>query len=96
MEAKPLSKSLVYLAIAALLGLFLVLIPLVAFTEIETDIYRSLTPEFASAETLKGEPIESYGESAKRYLVDDFAVLLTSLAIASFVYILFKHKIFAS
>ena len=89
-------KTLVYLTIAVLLGLFLVLIPLAAFTEVETAIYRSLTPDFVSGEALKGELIELYGKSATKYLVDDFTVLIASFAIASFVYVFSKTKMLAS
>lgn len=91
-----MSKTLVYLTIAVFLGLFLVLIPLATFTEADTGAYRSLAPEFVSGEAFKVEPIEALGNTTTKYLADDFTVLLTSLAIAFFVYILFKHKMFAS
>jgi len=87
-----LKKVLMYLATAVLLGLLLASTPLILFTEIKTKNDYAFLPEARFLE----EPEERraiWGLGPPKYPFADFGVLLTCFAIASAVYVFFKHRL---
>lgn len=87
MEAGTLKKAPLYIAVAVVLGLSLILVPL--FKEVKTEKDYAMPLSLAERlEKLEG----TYGVDAPRYSVVDFGILLSSFAIALGVYLLFKCR----
>lgn len=90
MEADTLKKILVYFAVAVVLGLFLMLVPLITIAEIRVEndhaIPRSL---WAGLEKLEGD----YDLDASKYSDIDLEIFAISFVVALVVYVLFKRRL---
>lgn len=91
MEAYTLKKIMLYSIVAVVLGLILMLTPLIILKEIKTENCYRMLPEAVDPEQL-GKLKEVYGLDAPKYSISDFEFLLISFAVASVVYVFFKHR----
>jgi hypothetical protein len=90
-EANTLKKLLIYSTTAAVIGLILTLVPLVALTLTETRKDNAMQG-FSFARGL--EKIEGTSSlEVQKYSVNDVAILAISFMIAFFAYALFKFRI---
>jgi len=90
-----LKKILLYSTVAVAIGLLLTLTPLIILTKIKTENYYRMLPEAVFPEKLE-KLKEAYGLGAPKYSIADFEILLISFAVASVVYVFFKHRMFSS
>jgi hypothetical protein len=85
-----LKKILFYSAVAVVLGLFVILVPLVTFAETTTE------NDYAMPQTLNKrlERLEGYVADEPKCSSSDVEALAFSFVVASVVYLLFKRKTF--
>jgi hypothetical protein len=90
-EANAVKKLLIYVTVAAVIGLILTLVPFVAFRVIEAG------RDYAMGRFLFSEGSEKFegnsGLEVQKYSVNDVAILAISFMIAFFAYALFKFRI---
>jgi len=89
-----LKKTLMCSLLAVVLGLLVTLTPLIIFAEVETALRYAMVPDYV----LEGpwKPEGAYGLGAPAYSISDFGVLLACFALASMVYVFFKHSVLVS
>jgi len=88
-----LKKALIWSIVAVVLGLLVTLTPLIISTEVETGLRYAMVPEaYDGAPLPPNKSEEVWGLSPPKYSIADFGVLLASFAVASVVYVFFKHK----
>lgn len=90
METDTLKKILVYLAVAVVLGLFLMLVPLITIAEIRFEnnyvMSRSLWEGFEKLEDNRFLGTSQYSDAGLEVLVISFVIALV-------VYVLFKRRL---
>jgi branched-subunit amino acid ABC-type transport system permease component len=88
MEARHLRKTLLYTAVAVVLGLSMTLIPLVTLAELKPENHYAMPHSFSRAlEGLEGAHVNVQTSST-----EDVEVLAVSFAVAFAVYVLFKRR----
>ena len=86
-----MNKILVYSAVAVVLGLMLIIVPLITLAEIIAENHYAPVGSFCKElEKLEG----TYGLDAPKYSAADLEIFAISFVIALVVYVLFKRRLY--
>jgi len=93
MEANTLRRTLLYSAVAVVIGLLLTLVPLITLAEIKAGYNHYAMPSSLSQrmETLEGARAH-FDADTPRYSAYDLEILAFSFVIALVAYVLFKRR----